>query len=175
MKLAKRVSDISESVTIAITSKAKKMAKEGIDVVSFAAGEPDFDTPEHIKHAAIKAINDGFTKYTPSSGMLELREAISKKFKKDNGLEYSPSQIVVSNGAKHSLANIFEALCESGDEVLIPSPYWLSYPAMVNIAEAKNVFITTEQKNGFKLTEQELESKISKKTKCLVLNSPSNI
>ena len=174
MSLAKRVSDIAESVTLAITSKAKKMASEGIDVISFAAGEPDFDTPEHIKKAAVEAINKGFTKYTPSSGTLELREAISKKFKEDNGLDYPPSQIVVSNGAKHSLYNIFQAICEKGDEVLIPAPYWLSYPAMVNMAEAKNVFIETKKENGFKLTEKELASKITKKTKCLVLNSPSN-
>ena len=174
MKLAKRVSDIGESVTLQITSKAKKMTKEGIDVVNFAAGEPDFDTPDHIKQAAIKAINEGFTKYTPSSGMLELRETISKKFKKDNGLDYSSAQIVVSNGAKHSLYNIFQALCESGDEVIIPSPYWLSYPAMVNMSEAKSIFIPTSAKNNFKVTEKDLASRITKKTKCFILNSPSN-
>ncbi len=174
MKLAKRVSDIGESVTLEITSKAKSMAKQGIDVVSFAAGEPDFDTPDFIKQAAIKAINEGFTKYTPSSGMLELREAISRKFKKDNNLEYSPAQIVVSNGAKHSLYNIFQAICEKGDEVIIPAPYWLSYPAMVNMAEAKSVFAPTSASNNFKLTEKDLVSKITDKTRCLVLNSPSN-
>ncbi|MCX5668344.1 MAG: pyridoxal phosphate-dependent aminotransferase [Candidatus Omnitrophica bacterium] len=174
MKLAKRVSDIGESVTLEITSKAKSMAKEGIDVVSFAAGEPDFDTPDFIKQAAIKAINEGFTKYTPSSGMLELREAISRKFKQDNNLDYSPAQIVVSNGAKHSLYNIFQAICEKGDEVIIPAPYWLSYPAMVNLAEAKSVFVNTDLKNNFKVTEKGLASKITKNTKCLILNSPSN-
>jgi aspartate aminotransferase len=174
MKLAKRVADIGESVTLEITSKAKKMAKEGIDVVSFAAGEPDFDTPDFIKQAAIKAINEGFTKYTPSSGMLELREAISRKFKQDNNLDYSSAQIVVSNGAKHSLYNIFQAICEKGDEVIIPAPYWLSYPAMVNLAEAKNVFVNTTAKNNFKVTEKDLASKITKNTKCLILNSPSN-
>lgn len=174
MRLAARVLNIAESVTLAVTSKAKKMVREGIDVVNFAAGEPDFDTPDHIKAAAIKAINEGFTKYTPSSGMIELREAISHKFKKDNNLDYAASQIVVSNGAKHSLSNIFMATCEKGDEVLIPAPYWLSYPAMANIAEAKGVFIETSASNNFKLTEKELESKITKKTRCLVLNSPSN-
>jgi aspartate aminotransferase len=174
MPLAKRVSDISESVTLEITSKAKKMVSEGVDVVNFAAGEPDFDTPEHIKKAAVEAIGKGFTKYTPSSGTLELREAISKKFKKDNNLDYSPSQIVVSNGAKHSLYNIFQAVCEKGDEVLIPSPYWLSYPAMVNMAESKNVFVETKKADNFKLTREGLASKITKKTRCLVLNSPSN-
>lgn len=174
MRLAKRVADIGESVTLEITSKAKQMAKEGIDVVNFAAGEPDFDTPDHIKQAAIKAINEGFTKYTPSSGILELREAISKKFKKDNNLDYLPSQIVVSNGAKHSLYNIFQAICERGGEIIIPSPYWLSYPAMVNLSEAKSVFIKTSAKNNFKVTEKDLASKITKNTKCLILNSPSN-
>ncbi len=174
MRIAKRASGIDESVTLEITSKAKKMAKEGIDVVSFAAGEPDFDTPLHIKQAAIKAINEGFTKYTPSSGMLELREAIALKFKNDNGLDYPAGQIVVSNGAKHSLYNVFQAICDSGDEVLIPSPYWLSYPAMVSMAEAKPVFIETGSSNDFKLTEKDILAKISPRTKCLVLNSPSN-
>ncbi|MFH0764195.1 MAG: pyridoxal phosphate-dependent aminotransferase [Candidatus Omnitrophota bacterium] len=174
MKLAKRVSDIAESVTLEITSKARKMANEGIDVVNFAAGEPDFDTPSHIKEAAVKAINEGFTKYTPSSGVQELRDAISRKLKKDNGLDYSPSQIVVSNGAKHSLNNIFQAICESGDEVIIPAPYWLSYPAMVRMADARPVILETRQENNFKVTEKELAAKIGSKTKCFVLNSPSN-
>ncbi|MFA5085575.1 MAG: pyridoxal phosphate-dependent aminotransferase [Candidatus Omnitrophota bacterium] len=174
MKLAKRVSDIGESVTLGITSKAKSMATEGIDVVSFAAGEPDFDTPDFIKEAAVKAIKEGFTKYTPSSGMLELREAIAGKLKKDNNLDYSPAEIVVSNGAKHSLYNIFQAICEKGDEVMIPAPYWLSYPAMVNLAEAKSVFINTDLKSNFKVTERDLAKAITDKTKCLILNSPSN-
>jgi len=173
-KLAKRVSDIAESVTLEITSRAKKMAKEGIDVVNFAAGEPDFDTPMHIKAAGLEAIKSGFTKYTPSSGMIELREAISQKFKKDNGLDYSAAQIVVSNGAKHSLNNIFQVLCSSGDEVIIPAPYWLSYPAMVKMAEATPVFVSTTAKNNFKITEEALASAITKKTKCFILNSPSN-
>lgn len=172
--MAKRVSDIAESATLAITSRAKKMAKEGIDVVNFAAGEPDFDTPMHIKAAGLEAIKSGFTKYTPSSGMIELREAISQKLKKDNGLDYSASQIVVSNGAKHSLNNIFQVLCEAGDEVIIPAPYWLSYPAMVKMAEATPVFASTAAKSNFKITEDALASKITKKTKCFVLNSPSN-
>ena len=174
MKLTKRVSDIAESVTLEITSKAKKMVKEGVDVVNFAAGEPDFDTPIHIKSAAIEAIKNGFTKYTPSSGMPELREAIAKKLKKENSLDYSAAQIVVSNGAKHSLNNVFQVLCEDGDEVIIPSPYWLSYPAMVKMAEAKPVFAPTSGENNFKVTEKSLAAKITKKTKCLVLNSPSN-
>lgn len=174
MKLAARTKGIEESVTLDIASRAKRMAKEGIDIVSLAAGEPDFDTPAHIKEAAVKAINEGFTKYTPSSGMLELREAISEKFKADNGLEYAPSQIVVSNGAKHSLSNIFQALCDPGDEVLIPAPYWLSYPAMAMMAGARPVFIRTEKSNGFKLTQKELAGAVTGKTRALVLNSPSN-
>lgn len=174
MRLANRVLGIDESVTLEITSKAKKMVKEGVDVVSFAAGEPDFDTPDHIKDAAIKAIREGFTKYTPSSGMPELRDAISRKFKQDNGLDYPPSQIVVSNGAKHSLNNILQAICNPGDEVMIPSPYWLSYPAMVGMAEARAVFVETMPSNGFRVTEKDLEDKITGKTRCLILNSPSN-
>ena len=174
MRLAKRVSDIAESVTLAITSRAKKMVREGIDVVNFAAGEPDFDTPMHIKAAGVEAINSGFTKYTPSSGILELREAIAQKLKKENHLDYSAAQIVVSNGAKHSLNNVFQVLCEEGNEVLIPSPYWLSYPAMVKMAQALPVYIPTSGKNNFKVTEKDLAAKITKKTRCLILNSPSN-
>ncbi len=174
MKLAKRVMGIAPSATLDITSRAKKMVKEGIDIVSLGAGEPDFDTPEHIKEEAVKALKAGFTKYTPSSGIEELREAISKKFKEDNRLDYAPSQIVVSNGAKHSLYNIFQVICESGDEVIIPSPYWLSYPEMVKMAEAKPVFVDTDKSNSFKATEKELTRKITKKTKALILNSPSN-
>lgn len=174
MRLAKRVSDIAESVTLDIAAKAKRMAAEGIDVIGLSAGEPDSDTPEHIKQAAIESIKSGFTKYTPSSGTLELREAISRKFEIDNGLTYAPSQIVVSNGAKHSLNNIFQVLCEKADEVIMPSPYWLSYPAMVRMAEASPVIVTTSKSNNFKLTEEDLSKKITKKTRCLILNSPSN-
>src|SRR3989338_5290325 len=165
MKIAKRVSEIAPSATLDITAKAKKMAKDGIDVVNFGAGEPDFDTPEHIKLEAVKAIREGFTKYTPSSGMPELKDAISKKFKNDNGLDYAPSHIVVSNGAKHSLYNVFQALCDEGDQVIIPSPYWLSYPEMVRMAGARPVFVETRQDNNFKLTEKALAAKMTKKTK----------
>ena len=174
MKLAKRVSGIAESVTLGITSKAKKMAREGVDVVNFAGGEPDFDTPLHIKESGIEAIKKGFTKYTPSSGMPELREAICTKLKKDNSLEYAPSQIVVSNGAKHSLNNVFQVLCEEGDEVIMPAPYWLSYPAMVTMAGAKPVFVPTEKTNDFKPSREGIESLITKRTRCFILNSPSN-
>ena len=174
MRLTKRVSGIAPSATLDISSKAKSMAKEGIDVVSFGAGEPDFDTPAHIKAQAIKAIHDGFTKYTPSSGTIELREAIAKKFRCDNSIDYSPSQIVVSCGAKHSLYNAFQVICEAGDEVLIPAPYWLSYPEMVKMAEAKPVVVETEAKNNFKVTREALKKAITKKTKAFILNSPSN-
>ena len=174
MRLTKRASGIAESVTLGITSKAKKMAREGVDVVNFAGGEPDFDTPLHIKESGIEAIKKGFTKYTPSSGMPELREAICTKLKKDNSLEYAPSQIVVSNGAKHSLNNVFQVLCEEGDEVIMPAPYWLSYPAMVTMAGAKPVFVPTEKTNDFKPSREGIESLITKRTRCFILNSPSN-
>ncbi|MFA4981406.1 MAG: pyridoxal phosphate-dependent aminotransferase [Candidatus Omnitrophota bacterium] len=174
MRLAKRVSDIAGSVTLEIAAKAKKMVFEGADVVSLSAGEPDFDTPLHIKEAAKQAIDKGFTKYTPSSGTLELREAISRKFKADNSLDYSPSQIVVSNGAKHSLNNVIQVLCEEGDEVIIPSPYWLSYPPMVKMAAARPVYLETDRAACFKVTERSLTSRLTKNTRCLILNSPSN-
>src|SRR4029077_20833881 len=136
MQLSSRATTLSPSLTLSIDSKAKAMKAEGIDVCSFGAGEPDFDTPEHIKLAAQAAIETGFTKYTPSSGIPELRQAISEKFKADNGLDYKPSQIIVSNGAKHSCYNAILATCQPGDEVIIPSPYWLSYPEMVRLAGA---------------------------------------
>ncbi len=174
MRLAKRVSGISPSATLDITSKAKRMVKEGIDVVNFAAGEPDFDTPAFIKAQAIRAIEDGFTKYTPSSGTAELRDAVSAKFKKDNGLDYAAFQIVISCGAKHSLYNAFQALCDVEDEVIIPSPYWLSYPEMVRMAGASPVFVRTTADDNFKLTEKALKAAITSRTKALILNSPSN-
>src|SRR3989338_4164114 len=155
MKIAKRARDIAPSTTLIITARAKRMAKERIDIVNFGAGEPDFDTPSHIKAEAINAINEGFTKYTPSSGTPELRDALAQKLKTDNGIEYSPSQIVVSCGAKQSLYNAFQALCDVGDEVIIPSPYWLSYPEMVKMAGAKPIFIKTKIENNFKAAEKE--------------------
>lgn len=174
MILAERVMGIEESATLAITSRAKRLAKDGVEVVSFAAGEPDFDTPDYVKDAAVKAIKEGFTKYTPSSGMPELKDAICRKLISDNALEYSPSQIVVSNGAKHSLFNIFQAVCAKGDEVLIPAPFWLSYPPMVHFSGATSVIVPTYKERNFKLTPEALKSKITKNTKCLILNSPSN-
>ena len=174
MKLSSRAKNVSPSLTLAITAKAKKMRHEGIDVIGFGSGEPDFDTPEHIKLAAIKSIQQGFTKYTPESGTDELKKAVCDKFQKDNNLSYNTSQIVVSCGAKHSLYNILQAVCERGDEVIIPSPYWLSYPEMVNLAEAKPVFIKTDDSSGFRISESSLKRAITKKTKILIINSPSN-
>ena len=171
---AKNITNIASSVTLDITARAKRMAREGADIISFGAGEPDFDTPGHIKKAAIDAINDGFTKYTPSSGMPELREAIAGKFKTDNGLDYKNQQIVVSCGAKHSLYNIFQAILNDGDEVIIPAPYWVSYPEMVKAQGARPIFVKTSPENNFKVTEALIKSRITKKTKGFVLNSPSN-
>jgi aspartate aminotransferase len=174
MKLSSRAKSVSPSLTLAITAKAKKMKQEGIDVVSFGSGEPDFDTPDNIKAAAIKSIQQGFTKYTAESGTDELKKAICDKFLKDNNLAYSPSQIVVSCGAKHSLYNIIQAVCEKGDEVIIPSPYWLSYPEMAILAEAEPVFIETDDSSGFRISLPALEKAITKKTKIVIINSPSN-
>ena len=165
---------ISPSPTLAIDSKFKEMKKEGIDVVGFGAGEPDFDTPKHIKEAAINAINDGFTKYTPASGTIELKKAIIKKLKDENSLDYEISDIVVSNGAKHSLVNAFMAILNPGDEVVIPAPFWVSYPEMVKIADGTPVFLETCEENNFKFKVSDLENVVTKKTKALVLNNPSN-
>ncbi|MFH1666772.1 MAG: pyridoxal phosphate-dependent aminotransferase [Elusimicrobiota bacterium] len=174
MVLAKRMNLISPSPTLAITAKANKMKAEGINVIGFGAGEPDFDTPVNIKEAAKKAIDSGFTKYTPTSGTKELKEAVCKKFKNDNNLDYTPEQILVSCGAKHSIFNIIFALCDDGDEAIIPSPYWVSYPEMVRAAGGRPVFIKTTQNNNFKITPEQLEKAITSKTKILILNSPSN-
>lgn len=174
MVLSKRVSSISPSVTLAITAKAKQMKAEGINVIGFGAGEPDFDTPNHIKDAAKKALDEGFTKYTPASGTKELKEAVCHKFKTDNNLDYSSEEILVSCGAKHSIFNAIVALCNEGDEVLIPSPYWVSYPEMVKASGASPVIIKATQANNFKITPEQLEKAITPKTKLLILNSPSN-
>lgn len=173
-RIAERLAKINPSSTLAITAKANRMKAEGKDVVSFAAGEPDFDTPEPIKSAAISAINSGFTKYTPTTGTQELKAAIADKFKRDNNLVYAPNQIIVSCGAKHSIFNTLFVLVEEGDEVIIPSPYWVSYPEMVNLCQATPKFIKTSPANDFKMTAKDLEKYISPKTKVLILNSPSN-
>jgi len=172
--LAERLKKINPSSTLGITAKAKKLKAQGRDVINFAAGEPDFDTPDFIKEAAIEAIKSGFTKYTPTTGIPELKELICEKFKRDNSIDYKPSQIVVSCGAKHSIFNTLLVLVGKSDEVLIPLPYWVSYPEMVNLCEGKPVFIKTSAGNNFKLTPKELEKQISHKTKVLILNSPAN-
>lgn len=174
MYISDKVKSISPSSTLAIDSKFKQMKAEGIDVVGFGAGEPDFDTPAYIKEAAVKAIQDGKTKYTPAAGTMELRSAICAKLKKENGLDYQPNQIVVTNGAKHALVNAFMAILNEGDEVIIPSPYWVSYPEMVKIADGVSVIIETKEEDEFKFTAEEFESAITSKTRALILNSPSN-
>ncbi len=174
MQLSSRVETLTPSLTLAIDSKAKAMKAEGIDVCGFGAGEPDFDTPEHIKAAAQAAIETGFTKYTPSSGMPELREAISQKFAADNKLNYKPSQVIVSNGAKQSCYNAILATCEPGDEVIIPAPYWLSYPEMVRLAGAEPVIVPTSEENNWKITAEQFEDAMTPKTKMIILNTPGN-
>ncbi|MFH1857122.1 MAG: pyridoxal phosphate-dependent aminotransferase [Candidatus Omnitrophota bacterium] len=172
--ISEKLACILPSVTLEITASAKKMAKEGKRIVSFAAGEPDFPTPEHVKEAAIKAIHNNFTRYTPASGMPELKEAVCRKLKSENGLSYAPSQILISCGAKHSLFNAIMTVIDKDDEVLIPSPYWVSYPEMVKIAGGKIKFMETTKENNFKITKDDLKKAIGKKTKLLILNSPSN-
>lgn len=174
MKISKKIGAIAPSATLAIDAKAKELKAQGIDVAGFGAGEPDFDTPQNIKEAAIRAIEAGCTKYTPASGTLELKKAVCAKFFRDNGLTYTPDQIVISNGAKHSLVNIFMAICDPGDEVIIPSPYWVSYPEMVKIADGVPVALETTEATHFKFTAEELEHAIGPKTVALILNSPSN-
>lgn len=174
MKLSNKAKDIKPSSTLAITAKAKQMKAKGIDVVGFGAGEPDFDTPSHIKQAAIKAIEEGFTKYTPASGMEELKKAICDKFKNENGLDYKPNQIVISNGAKHSLTNVFMSILDSGDEVIIPAPFWLSYPQMVKLADGIPVLVYGKKENDYKVTVYELEESLTDNTKAIIINSPNN-
>ena len=174
MELAQRATILTPSLTLSIDSKAKAMKAEGIDVCGFGAGEPDFDTPDHIKAAAKAALDAGFTKYTPSSGLLELRQAIADKFAADNKLAYKPNQIVVSSGAKHSCYNAILATCQPGDEVIIPAPYWLSYPEMVRLAGADPVFVATTEANGWKMTAEEFQAAMTPRTKLVILNSPGN-
>lgn len=173
-KIASRIRRIKPSETLAITSKAKAMKAEGIDVVSFAAGEPDFDTPDYIKEAAIEAMNRGETKYTPVPGIKELKEAISRMILCNNNLEYSPEEIIVSLGAKHSIYNICQVLIEEGDEVIIHSPYWVSYPSMVELAGGTPVILSCSEENGFQFDVDDLKKKISNKTKAFILNTPCN-
>lgn len=173
-RLAKRLNKINPSLTLAITSKVRKLKAEGKEIINLAAGEPDFDTPDFIKEAGIEAIQNGFTKYTPTTGIPELKKLICEKLKKDNGLDYEPEQIVVSCGAKHSIFNALLVLINRGEEVLIPSPYWVSYPEMVNLCEGIPRFIKASRDNNFKITSKELIGRITPKTKLVILNSPSN-
>jgi aspartate aminotransferase len=174
MHISKRVSQIKPSATLAITAKAKKMKQDGIDVIGFGAGEPDFDTPSNIKEAAKKALDNGFTKYTPASGIPDLKNAIIKKLKEDNNLDYKTDEIIVSCGAKHSIFNAVFTLCNEGDEVVLPSPYWVSYPEMIKVAGAVPVIVKTAEKRNFKITPGELKKAITSRTKLFILNSPSN-
>lgn len=172
--VSERAKHVKPSSTLAITDKAKQMKASGIDVVSFGAGEPDFPTPQNICNAAKKAIDDGFTKYTAASGIIELKEAICMKFKEFNGLEYEPRQIVISNGGKHSLTNIFTTIINPGEEVVIPAPYWLSYPEMVRLAGGVPKFVICRKENNYKITAEELANACNPNTKAFVLNSPNN-
>ena len=174
IKFSDKISSLKPSATLEITSKAKAMVKAGEDVVILAAGEPDFDTPESIKNAAIEAMKRGETKYTPASGKLSLKKVIAEKLKRDNGLEYAPGQIVVSSGAKHSIYNALQVLCNPGDEVIVVPPYWLSYPAMVMLAGGKPVEVKTSASQGFKVSPEDIQKAATEKTKAIILNSPSN-
>lgn len=174
LSVNKRVRDIVGSTTLAITARAKELIDQGYDVVNFAAGEPDFDTPEEIKAAAIKAMQKGFTKYTPTIGTWELREAIARKFRKDNRLTYQPSQIAVCCGAKHAIYNVVQVLVDEDDEVILPAPYWVSYPEMVKCAGARVKVLETTAETQFKITADQLKTYLSPQTKLLILSSPSN-
>jgi len=172
--ISSRAASLAPSLTLAISAKAKELRAAGEDVIGFGAGEPDFDTPQHIKDAAAQAQADGFTKYTPSSGIPELRQAVADKFQKDYGVEYEPSQVIVNCGGKHSCFNVIYATCEAGDEVIIPAPYWLSYPEMAKLAGAKPVILETTDATEFKVTPEQLREAITPNTKLFILNSPSN-
>lgn len=172
--VSKKAMSISESPTLAIDSKFKQMKKDGIPVIGFGAGEPDFNTPDNIIDAAKRALDMGMTKYTPASGTLDLKNAVCNKIKKDTGLEYEAKNIVISNGGKHALTNVFMCLCNPGDEVIIPAPYWVSYPEMVKMADGIPVYINTVEENNFKFTAEQLKNAITPKTRALVLNTPSN-
>ncbi len=174
IKLSKRVVNMSPSPTMAITAKAKEMRRKGIDVIGFGAGEPDFDTPSHIKEAAIRAMEEGFTRYTPAAGIPELREAVAEKLKRENGIDYSPSQVVITDGAKFALFSLMLSVIEEGDEVVIPAPYWVTYPEQVKFAGGTPVFVETSEENGFVFTVDLLKKAVTDRTKLLILCSPSN-
>jgi len=172
--LSKRALNISPSATLAVSARAKELRTSGIDVVAFGVGEPDFDTPDYIKKSAIEAIDAGCTKYTPAVGTPELKKAIADKFQKDNGLTYDPSQVVVCNGGKHVVFNVIYVLCEEGDEVILPSPYWVSYIEQIKLAGATPVIVEGTEENGLRITAEQLDAAITDKTKLMILNSPSN-
>jgi len=172
--IAKNVAELSPSLTLSITSQAKALKKQGVDVLNFGAGEPDFNTPAHITNAAIKALQDHQTRYTESAGLLELREAIAAKFAVDNGIKYEPSQVIVNCGAKHSCYNAILAICNAGDEVIIPAPYWTSYPEMVRLAGAVPVIVETTPESGWKITPEQFEEAMTPMTKMIIVNSPNN-
>ncbi|WP_104748008.1 pyridoxal phosphate-dependent aminotransferase [Helicobacter cetorum] len=174
MPYSSKIQSLSESATIAISTLAKELKAQGKDILSFSAGEPDFDTPQAIKNEAIKALNEGFTKYTPVAGITELLKAIANKLKRENNLDYEPSEILVSNGAKQSLFNAIQALVDEGDEVIIPVPFWVTYPELVKYSGGVSKFIQTDEKNHFKITPKQLKDALSPKTKMLILTTPSN-
>lgn len=174
MIYSKKAQEIAPSITLEITAKAKQMKKDGADIIILGAGEPDFNTPENIRNAAINAINNGFTKYTPASGIDELKNAIANKFKRDNNLNYSNSQIMISSGAKQCIWNVFAAILNSGDEVIVPKPYWVSYPELIKLADGIPVFAFGDEDNNFKYTESVLESVVTTKTKAILINNPNN-
>ncbi len=174
LQLTERVKGIAASQTLAISAKASKLKADGADVVNFGVGEPDFSTPDFIVDAAIEALKNGKTKYTPVSGILSLRQAVVDELEKSIGLKYSPDQVVVGNGAKQPIYNVVSVLIEKGDEVIIPSPYWVTYPEIVKYCGGKNVFVQTKKENGFKMTPRELESALTPATKLIILNTPSN-
>jgi len=174
VSLSQRARNLVPSATLAIGAKARQMQADGIDVISFAQGEPDFDTPNHIKEAAIQAARDGFTKYTATGGINELKDAVATKLKRDNGLSYTRNQVLISCGGKHSLYNVFQALLDPGDEVIIPAPYWVSFPEQVKLCGATPVIVPTREAQGFRLNRQLLEPAVTDRTKIVVLNTPSN-
>ena len=174
LTLSRKAAQVKPSSTLAITAKAKELKAEGIDVVGFGAGEPDFNTPENINEAAIAAIKSGFTKYTPASGTAELKKAVSRKFEEFNGLHYGTDQIVISNGGKHSLTNIFQAIMNPGDEVIIPAPYWLTYPEIVKLCDGVPVYVYGTKDFGYKVTARQIENVVTDKTKAVILNTPNN-
>ncbi|MFD4927913.1 pyridoxal phosphate-dependent aminotransferase [Peribacillus butanolivorans] len=174
MKLANRVQALTPSSTLAITAKAKELKAQGLDIIGLGAGEPDYNTPQHIIDAAVQSMNEGQTKYTPSAGLPKLKAAIAAKLKRDQGLDYKPSEIIVGSGAKHALYTLFQAILDEEDEVIVPIPYWVSYPEQIKLADGKPVYVVGTEENQYKITKEQLEQAITEKTKAVIINSPSN-